>query len=128
MSLILLNSLLAASAIKLFWLMNADTPFFCVVSFRPGMLYIKMENNAGYFTLNADSPFSIAIVSIEKKSFSNLSTGTSTFIFETSGPLLSLEHEKNKKILKNNTTVVRIGMINDSNYSMLHTKIMERKI
>ena len=108
--------------------MNIVAPLYRVVSLRPSMLFIKMGNREGYFAANAENPFSIPIVSIEKKSLSNLSTGTSTFIFETSGPLVSLEQEKKRKILKDNTTIIRIGMINDCNYYMLRAKIMERKI
>ena len=68
-----------------------------------------MGNIEGYFTAIVESPFSIPIVSIEKKSLSNLSTATSTFIFETSGALLSLEQEKKKRVLKISSTVIRIG-------------------
>ena len=108
--------------------MKSATPLPRVVSYSPSMLFIKMGNKVGYFCANADNAFSIPTVSIEKKSLSNLSTGTSTFIFETSGPLLSLEQENKNKILKNNTTALRIEMINGCNYYMLRAKIMERKI
>ena len=76
----------------------------------PSILFIKMGNIEGYFAAIAESPFSIPIVSIEKKSLSNLSTGMSTFIFETSGALLSFEQEKKIKALRNKTAVIRIGI------------------